>query len=216
MSILTLQEKQFLEQVYLNHPYIVSSEIQNKLESVVSDLQTKYPQEFYFLTLVGGQANGSFVLRTLQKKRFGSDVDLYLGGRGATKATLVAISQDVRRSMKSIGLGLDGLLNGKQQNRYLDLSEISNHIERGDFDLLALPFQCSFGRTKDAQLEILKHVVGHKDETLIWSEMCTYHQQSLSLHNGQWSESLNREILHRYQKKKLEKFSLSASPSTLP
>jgi hypothetical protein len=214
-SLFSETERSFLEGVYLQRQYVVDNLVQERITSVVDDLCEKYPKAFHFLALVGGQANGSFVLRTLQNNRVASDLDIYIGGEDSAKADLMSISEGVRRGTKSTGIGIDGVLNGTRLDRYLNLAKIPEHISAKDFDLLSLPFQCSFGRVSEARTRVIKYILESPDKDEIWNEIRSYHQQSLSLHSSHWSDEFNQQILDSYYIRKIQKFSLPQSPSDL-
>ena len=202
------EERTFLDDVYLKKEYIVDANVETAIKDAVESLKSRFPENFTLLTLVGGQANGSYVLRQKQNRRYGTDVDFYLGGFKADGSTLDAMSKEVASHMQIMSLSPDGLLNGKELDRYLDLFNIESHIEHEDFDILALPFQCAFGDVVEAQRIVLEAVAKNQNANSVWDQIREYHRQSLYLSNGQWPIEFNDAILKQYADRKITNFEL--------
>lgn len=205
------RQKQFLEGDYLQKKYLVPSEIGRKLV-VVAEMLSKEYSSFWTLVVAGGVANGSLALRRMENPRAATDLDFYLVGSAATNKTLKAMGQKVRREIKEIDLVPDGLLNGEKSDYYLNLDKISFYIEKDEFELLSLPFQCAFGRSRDAIVKIIEVIMAHPRKKEIWTGIADAHAQSLSLHHGSWSDEFNTFVLKNYTPKKVEKFGLPETP----
>jgi hypothetical protein len=199
---------------YLSKAYVLSPGLEQTMGKLAQDLTAKYP-EFNSIVVAGGQANGSFVLRSLTRAHPGSDLDLYLVGHATTSERLHEISKDVQLAARANKLTLDGTLNGVNPGIYLNLDNLTHHIENQDFNLLALPFQAAYGETGNAQLAVLRTVIAHPEKQIVWQSIVDAHAQSLSMHHGTWSLDFNNAITRDYMPQKIEKFGLPKSPDVL-
>lgn len=201
--------EEFLKGVYLKDEYIVPEPVDHALTEAVETLQDM--SGFVGLVNVGGTANGSLALRLATRRHAATDLDFYLVGN--TDLDLGAASDVVRREMAKIGIGIDGELNGKYRDNYLNLDEIDALIDRGDAALLALPFQSFYGRDKfRVQRTILEAITARSDAQDVWDEVANFHAQSLSLHHGSFPLELAQHILDEYYPTKVEMYGLPITP----
>jgi hypothetical protein len=199
---------------YLTKAYILSPGLEQTVGKLAQHLTAKYP-EFNSIVVAGGQANGSFVLRSLSKAHPGSDLDFYLVGHATTPERLQGISQNVQLAARANKLTLDGTLNGINPEIYLNLDNLEHHIQNQDYNLLALPFQAAYGEPAKAQLAVVRSVIAHSEKNTLWQQIVDAHAQSLSMHHGTWSLEFNNLIMHDFLPQKIEKFGLPESPETL-
>jgi hypothetical protein len=204
----------FASKEYLSKAYLLSPKLEQTMEKLAKDLTTKYP-ELNSVIVADGQSNGSFVLRSLFKAHPASDLDFYLVGHTTTVERLHQISKDVQFAVKDSKLTADGVLNGKNPEIYLNLDRLPEHIANEDFNLLKLPFEASYGGTREAQLAVIKSVISHPEKDVIWQKIVDVHAQPLSMHHGSWSLDFNNAIMHDYMPQKIEKFGLPKSPELL-
>jgi len=204
----------FASRDYLSKAYLLSPGLEKTMGELGKDLTAKYP-ELNAVVVAGGQANGSFVLRSLTKAHPGSDLDFYIVGHTTTPERLNAISNDVKFAARANKLTLDGVLNGKNLGIFLNLDKLPQHIDNEDFNLLALPFQASYGATAKAQMAVIESVIAHPEKQTVWHHIVDAHAQSLSMHHGTWSLDFNKAIMHDYMPQKIEKFGLPKSPESL-
>jgi hypothetical protein len=205
-------QKNFLEQRYLKEKYPMPEEFESTFRSVAEELDEKFPKSFNSFTVVGGIANGSFAFRKLTEKNPATDLDFYLVGYERGEKQLADMSSALRVAVARLGLIPDAALNGKNPDNFLDLAQINRHIDAEDFDLLALPFGCSFGNTKEAQLAVLNGVKKNPSKDKIWEKIKDYHNQGLSMHHGKWGNNINKLVLDNYLPKKVEIFGLPDKP----
>src|SRR3989339_216680 len=209
------ERQEFLENSYLKEKYLTPDYIKEKLEDISQELKEKYPDYFNSITVVGGLANGSFMLR-LKEEKPATDLDYYLVlSNTPSQNILNSISQDIRKSITEINLTPDPQLKGDNPENFLDLSNIDQHVENEDFDLLSLPFIKSIGDTKKAQEIVIRNIIQKSNKQEIWDKIRDYHDQSLSLHHGKLDDSFNEEVFSEYYPKKVEKFSLPDNPEEL-
>lgn len=201
-------EKTFLEERYLHESHLIPDDIRQTMEEITSNLGKKFPDKFKALTLVGGTANGSFILRRMMEKNPATDVDFYLVGDGAGKNDLEGMSREVRRGLEPIHLTPDPTLNGKNERNFLNLSQLEEHIANEDFDLLALPFGAVFGSAVETRQAVLEAVKAHPNRDQIWTGIREYHAQGLSMHHGKWSDDFNDLIREKYYPEKVKIFGL--------
>jgi hypothetical protein len=204
----------FASSEYLSKAYLLSPGLEKTMGELGKDLTAKFP-ELNAVVVAGGQANGSFVLRSLTKTHPASDLDFYLVGHTATSERLHEISKDVQLAARANKLTLDGTLNGVNPGIYLNLDNLTQHIENQDYNLLALPFQAAYGETGKAQLAVLRTVITHPEKQIVWQSIVDAHAQSLSMHHGTWSLDFNNAIMRDYMPQKIEKFGLPKSPDVL-
>src|SRR3989339_467472 len=69
------ERQEFLENSYLKEKYLTPDYIKEKLEDISQELKEKYPDYFTSITVVGGVANGSFMLRLKEEKNPATDLD---------------------------------------------------------------------------------------------------------------------------------------------
>jgi hypothetical protein len=205
-------EKAFLEQRYLQEKYLIPGDIAEALRGGEKELAKNFSGFFNSLIVVGGVANGSLAFRKLTESDPSTDLDYYLVGYDGGEARLRDMSEETRRAMKPVALTIDPALNGENPDNFLNLSHIEQHIDSGDFDLLALPFTCSFGDAVTARRAVLSAIMARENSADIWAEVKNYHDQSLSMHHGKWSDGLNDIILKEYLPKKIERFGLPEKP----
>lgn len=206
--------KEFLENSYLDSPYLVPEDIRDMITGAAEELVSTIPG-FECVVNVGGTANGSLALRRLEKPNPASDLDIYFVGHSEMLPHLALASAVVATSARRIGLTLDGELSGKRAQNFLNLDTLLEHIEKAELDLLALPFGSAFGNTTKAQTAVLEAVINHTDKQAIWDEIATYHAQSLSMHHGSWPSELGNFILGNYYEQKIMKFGLPEEPEEL-
>jgi hypothetical protein len=200
---------EFLAQVYLKEEYIVPEPVDRALRDAADTLQSM--PGFVGVVNVGGTANGSLALRLAAGRHTATDLDFYLVG--STDLDLAVASDVVRKEMAKVGIGIDGELNGKYRDNYLNLDEIDTLIDRGDAALLALPFQSFYGRDKsEAQRKILDAIIARSDAQDVWDEVSNFHAQSLSLHHGSFPLDFSQHILDDYYPTKVETYGLPITP----
>jgi hypothetical protein len=208
---LTPDKRAFLEGPYLEQPYLVPQEVSTALNKSAERLHATIPG-FECVVNVGGTSNGSLLLRRLEKPGAATDLDFYFVGHSTMLDNLSKASAIVSDEASRVGLTLDGELNGKRDAIFLNLDDLMGHIEREDFNLLALPFQSAFGNISEAKRAILNAVISHPDKQVIWDEMANYHIQSLSIHHGTWAPAFGNLILDKYYPEKIAKFELPETP----
>src|SRR3989339_451167 len=107
------ERQEFLENSYLKEKYLTPDYIKEKLEDISQELKEKYPDYFNSITVVGGLANGSFMLRLKEEKNPATDLDYYLVlSNTPSQNILNSISQDIRKSITEINLTPDPQLKG--------------------------------------------------------------------------------------------------------
>ena len=203
--------KSFAHERYLAEPYLITSGLKKLLSKTSADLPAKYP-EFKVVVAAGGQANGSFVFRSLTKNHPASDFDFYLVGKSTTPQHLREISDQFGTAVRVNKLTLDGVLNGRNPEIYLNLDELPRHIQDGDFNLMALPFQAAFGKVEEAQRAVLHSVMEHPRKQEVWDSIVDAHAESLSMHHGSWSIEFNNSLLQDFLPEKIDKFGLPNTP----
>jgi hypothetical protein len=208
------RQTSFASSEYLSKAYLLSPGLEKTMGKLAEELRAQYP-EFNSIVVAGGQANGSFVLRSLTKAHPGSDLDFYLVGHATTSKRLAEISKGVQFAARDNKLTLDGALNGINPEIYLNLDNLTHHIENQDYNLLALSFQAAYGGPGKAQLAVIRSVINHPEKHMVWQHIVDAHAQSLSMHHGTWSLEFNNSIMHDYMSQKIEKFGLPKSPESL-
>lgn len=208
---LTPVRRAFLEGPYLEQAYLVAPEAGTALAASAQRLQVTIPG-FDCVVNVGGTSNGSLLLRRLEKPRAATDLDIYFVGHSDMLGYLSQASATVSEEARRVGLTLDGELNGRRDSNFLNLDDLLGHIEREDFNLMALPFQSAFGNITDAKKAVLGAVISHPEKQRVWDEMASYHAQSLSMHHGTWSPAFGDLILDKYYPEKIARFELPETP----
>lgn len=201
----------FLEGPYLDRPYLVAPDAKNALVASVDRLGLTVPG-FGCVVNVGGTANGSLLLRRLERVNAATDLDIYFVGHSGMLRHLSSASYIVAHEAQCVGLVLDGELNGKKLSNFLNLDDIEGHIAREEFNLLALPFQSAYGDVATAQKVVLEQVIARPDKQQIWDEIASCHAQSLSLHHGSLSSAFSNLILQQYYPRKVARFELPEMP----
>lgn len=208
---LTATRKAFLDDTYLIEAYIDPPEVKQLLHTTADKLRTAFP-DFVCLTNVGGTANGSYELRRLEIHKASTDLDIYLVGYAGGLTYLRDMSHMVSQEAKKIGIAVDGELGGDNPENFLNLDDLNGHIDRGELNLLALPFQSAFGDVEVAKKRVVEVVMAHPQKQKVWDEIAMYHAQSLSMHHGDWSPAFNDIILQQYYPEKVARFELPITP----
>lgn len=208
---LTPSRKSFFESTYLSEPYLISPDVRQRLELVVEQLKDNFP-EFSCLTVVGGLSNGSYMLRSAEKRNAPTDLDFYLTGHEISRERLRAMAGVVSSKFREIGISPDPTLDGRDPRYYLNLDNLEQIMQDEDFNLLALPFQATFGDVEEAKRRVLDAVVSRADKQRIWNEIREYHMQSLSIHHGSWNDELGNYIFDNYYPDKIDRFELPLTP----
>lgn len=201
----------FIESDYLTREFIVPTPVAERLAAAATVLSET--PGFVGLVNVGGTANGSYELRKLSTQKPASDLDFYFIGRNDMLDHLTSSSRIVEETMQGSGLGLDGVLNGRNPASFLNLDRLDEIVQRGDTNLLALPFQSFFGNTHEAKKAVLDYVGAQANQQELWDEIASYHLQSLSLHHGSIPETLMNEINETYYPAKVARFDLPLTVS---
>lgn len=201
----------FLKTTYLEKEYILPSFIEEDL-SAAADVLSKTVPGFVGIVNVGRTSNGSYELRRQSNPKAPTDLDFYTVGNDETLPYLAAIADTVQDAVKDDGILLDGVLNGKNPDNFLNLDHLDDITKRGDTYLLALPFYSFFGDADIAKAKVLEFVIAHPDKQELWDEIASYHLQSLSMHHGSWPQSFSDTIMNDYYPQKVEKFELPLTP----
>ena len=202
------QVEDFLKHDYLDKPYLVPKPFDEMLERVATELASL--PGFVGIVNVGGTSNGSYELRHKTKDHVATDLDFYLVG--GHELDLNAASRLVQTRAREIKLPIDGVLNGKNPDNYLDLDSLGAIIERGDEALLALAFRSFYGDSGQAQRQVLEAILARPDANEVWNQVAIYHAQSLSLHHGSFAPELSQRIFDDYFPLKVDKFELPLKP----
>lgn len=202
--------KCFLEHEYMSSPYIVPEHIDAALTACAEELSTL--AGFSGIVNVGGTANGSYELRSRLKPNPASDLDYYLVGDD--DLDLHGAARVVEQHMKRINLTVDGVLNGKNSNNFLDLDRLDEIIDQGDAALLALCFQSFYGvNPETVQKRVIETIVQRPDAQEVWDVIASFHAQSLSLHHGSFDEGTSDVIMDDFYPIKVEKYELDLTPA---
>src|SRR3990167_5299207 len=100
---LTPSRKQFLDTQYLQAAYLIPPEIKSTLEELTADLIQRFP-ELVSLTVVGGVANGSYMLRQSENPKTVTDLDFYLVGHSTSPKRLAQIANEVFKVTAKLGI----------------------------------------------------------------------------------------------------------------
>jgi len=203
--------KAFLEECYLQKQYIVPDDVRQVMVESTAAVRLKHPN-IACVVHVGSTATGSLALRRLEGRKTATDLDFYFIGRTARQSTLDSASEIVGSTARLAGLQPDGELNGRRASNYLNLDKLNEHIEEGDFGLLALPFCSAFGPAERIRRQVAQAIVYHSNASEVWDEVANFHIQSLSLHHGSWPQEFATTIAEDYYPRKIEAFQLPHSP----
>lgn len=206
-----IDRETFLKTTYLEKEYILPGFIEEDLSSAADILASTVPG-FIGIVNVGGTSNGSYELRRQQNPKAATDLDFYSIGTDETLPYLDTIATVVQDAVNADGITLDGVLNGRNPDNFLNLDHLDQIVERGDTYLLALPFRSLFGDITTAKAKVLEYVLTQPNKQELWDEIASYHLQSLSMHHGSWPQELSDTIMNTYYPQKVERFELPLTP----
>jgi hypothetical protein len=201
----------FLEECYLQKPYIVPEDVRQVMEEATGVVRMKHPN-IACVVHVGSTATGSLALRRLEGRKTATDLDFYLVGRAARQSTLDSASEIVGGTARLAGLALDSELNGRRPGNYLNLDNLEEHIDNGDFGLLALPFCSAFGAVDRARRQVAQAIIYHPNGREAWDEVANHHISSLSMYHESWPQLFADTVSEQYYPRKITAFQLPESP----
>jgi hypothetical protein len=213
--------KEFLGRNYLREKYHVPPKVDKTAKIASEKLIEKY-SNFIGLCLVGGLTNGSNTIRGMEQEKrpksffskiFGasvaSDVDLYLLINNVSKRDLNGMADVVAKEFETIGLSIDGVLNGRNPSNAFNVSRIDRYIDNEDYDLLSLPFKYVRGKEiSEVQKAIAEAVKTRLDSQTIWGQIKFYHDSTLALYHGTFDQEFMDYIYNNWLPRKVKKFGL--------
>jgi len=204
---------EFLRTTYLEKEFIVPAHIAESL-TASADILTDTVPGFKGIVNVGGTSNGSYELRRSLNPKAPTDLDFYTVGDDRTLPYLDSIADTMQDTLdaSSTKIVLDGVLNGKNPENFLNMDHLDEIAARGDTYLLALPFQSFFGDADTTKEEVLKFVIAQPNKQELWDEIASYHIQSLSMHHGSWPQHFSDTVMDDFYPQKVEKFELPVTP----
>ena len=223
LSLFTPAQSEFLTESYLSSKFHVPEEVKSSLEEAASRLEQRFGGKFLGIVLVGGLANGSYVLRKMEladqpkslwsrflPSRVSTDVDFYFLVDGATESELGEMADVVETEFAKIRLTVDGVLNGRDPEKAFDVSKLTEHLKEEDYALLSLPFKFVIGPgVVSAQNAVLQTVRRSSDPEAVWSQIKFYHDSPLALYHGSFDKEFMKAVAQHWLPRKLNSFGLA-------
>ncbi len=215
----SIVEKAFLENNYLQSKYHISPLIQSTIDTTHNELNTKFKGKYVSLCVVWWLVNGSYVIREkkLEKEprkflnrffngsRVAADIDFYIIVDDASVNELYEMATVVGENFWKIGIATDSTLDGKDKSNALYTSQIDAYIKNDRYDLLSLAFKCcTWEQIYEVQEKIKLKIKQWPNWEKNWKETQFYHNSTLALYHGSFSTDFMNYVQENWLEKKIE------------